>query len=247
MNQPIQPFALVTGGSRGIGRAICIKLAQMGYHVLINYQSNENAAKETLSFIQENNGEASLLPFNISDKQSIRQALEHWQSEHTEAYIEVLINNAGIKADNLMAFMEDEQWENVIDINLNGTYWVTQALLQAMILKRKGKIINIASLSGVRGTAGQVNYSAAKAGIIAFGKALSQEVGARNITVNTVAPGFIKTDMTKSLDEKILSKEIPLRRFGTATEVAQLVGFLVSEEANYITGQVLQINGGLYS
>lgn len=247
MNQNNQPYALVTGGSRGIGKAISLQLAQMGYHVLINYYSNKEAAEATLNTIEEFGGTATLLPFDVGNQSSIKNALVAWSQKNSDHFIEVLINNAGIKADNLMAFMQDEEWDNVINTNLNGLYWVTKELLQPMILKRKGKIVNIASLSGVRGTAGQVNYSAAKAGVIAFAKALSQEVGPRNITVNTVAPGFIQTDMTEGLDQKSLSKDIPLRRFGTAEEVAHLVSFLVSEKANYITGQVLQINGGLYS
>lgn len=247
MNQNNQSYALVTGGSRGIGRAISLQLSKMGYHVLINYHSNQEAAEVTLKLIIDQGGAATLLPFDVGDPSSIKNSLAEWSKNHQEGFIEILINNAGIKADNLMAFMREEEWTSVINTNLNGLYWVTKELLQPMILKRKGKIVNIASLSGVRGTAGQVNYSAAKAGVIAFAKALSQEVGPRNITVNTVAPGFIQTDMTEQLDEKSLSKDIPLRRFGTAEEVAHLVGFLISDKANYITGQVLQINGGLYS
>ncbi|HLS71044.1 MAG TPA: 3-oxoacyl-ACP reductase FabG [Chitinophagaceae bacterium] len=241
-----KPIALITGASRGIGRSIAVALAAQNYHVLINYQSNLKAAEETLAMIENQNGTGTLLPFDVGDKNAVRTAIENWEKENPQKHISVLINNAGIKKDTLLAFMEDDDWENVIDTNLNGMYWVTKAVITNMILNRKGKIVNIASLSGVQGMAGQINYASAKGGMIAATKSLAQELGARNITVNAVAPGFITTDMTEDLDEKSLKKNIPLRRFGTAQEVADAVLFLISEKANYITGQVLQVNGGLY-
>ncbi len=246
MEQSKKPYALVTGGSRGIGGAICIELAKNGYHVLINYQSNQTAAAEILKEIESHDGSATLMPFDVSKREEVRNALASWETAHPEDFIEVLVNNAGVKQDALMVFMEDEQWEQVIDTNLNGMYWVTKQVLTKMVLKRKGKIVNIASISGLSGTPGQTNYAGAKAGMIAASKSLAQEVGARGITVNVVAPGFIETDMTESLDAKALSKSIPLKRFGKKEEVAHAVSFLISEKAAYITGQVLQINGGLY-
>lgn len=239
-------IALITGASRGIGRAIAIALSEQNYHVLINYQSNQKAAEETVALIESKNGTATLLPFNVADKKAVRTAIENWEKENPDKYISVLINNAGIKKDTLLAFMEDEDWESVINTNLNGMYWVTKSVITNMILKRKGKVVNIASLSGMQGMAGQINYASAKGGMIAATKSLAQELGARNITVNAVAPGFIATDMTEDLDEKSLKKNIPLRRFGTSQEVADAVLFLISDKANYITGQVLQVNGGLY-
>jgi len=240
-------YALVTGGSRGIGRAICLKLSDMGFSVLINYASNEEAALETKRLIEEKNGTAELLPFNVTSVEDVDNALSQWAEKHPEDYIAVLINNAGIRQDNLMVFMQNEQWDNVINTNLNGVFYVTRRLLKDMITKRFGRIINIVSLSGLKGLPGQTNYSAAKAAVIGATKALAQEVGARKVTVNAVAPGFISTDMTADLDEKALKTMIPAGRFGTPEEVAELVGFLASENAAYITGEVISINGGLYT
>jgi len=239
--------ALVTGGSRGIGRAICMKLAGMGYHVLINYKSNELEAGITLDLIRENGGSGELLKFDVADRQQIKQLLGDWITNNPENIIEVLVNNAGIRDDSLMMWMKDEQWDNVLDTSLHGFFFVTRLLLDAMLMNRYGRIINIVSLSGLKGLPGQTNYSAAKAGVIGATKALAQEVGRSGVTVNAVAPGFIKTDMTEGLDEKELKKMIPVNRFGTAEEVAHAVGFLASKEAAYITGQVLSVNGGLYS
>lgn len=240
-------FALVTGGSRGIGRAICLKLAQMGYGVIVNYDTNVGAAKETVELVERIGQPAYALPFNIANKEDIRERLGGWLQEHPDRPIEVLVNNAGVRQDALMTFMSDEQWEDVMRIDLSGMYYVTQMVLRSMLLKRFGRIVNIASLSGLKGMPGQVNYSAAKAGMIGATKALAQEVAKRNVTVNAVAPGFIKTDMTGDLNEKEWEKSIPMGRFGTAEEVAGLVGFLASREASYLTGQVISVNGGLYT
>lgn len=239
--------ALVTGGSRGIGRAVCLRLANMGYHILINYKGNLQAANETLELLKQNNGTGELLQFDVADKTNIQKMLGGWIEANTEKYIEVLINNAGIKEDGLMMWMKDEQWENVINTSLGGFFYVTRLVLNGMLLKKYGRIINVVSLSGLKGLPGQTNYSAAKAGVIGATKALAQEVGRRGITVNAVAPGFIKTDMTEGLDEKELKAMIPVKRFGTAEEVAHAVAFLASPEAGYITAEILSINGGLYS
>ncbi|MBQ8269843.1 MAG: 3-oxoacyl-ACP reductase FabG [Bacteroidaceae bacterium] len=240
-------YALVTGGSRGLGRAVCIKLAQQGIPVIINYQSNAEAAEEVKEIITSNGGIAELLPFNVSDKESVDEALEKWEIEHPDDYISILVNNAGIRQDNLMIFLKDEQWDNVINVSLNGFFYVTRRVLKNMMTKRYGRIINMASLSGIKGMPGQTNYSAAKAALIGATKALAQEVAARKVTVNAVAPGFITTDMTKELDEDTLKKLVPMQRFGKPEEVASLVSFLASEDSSYITGEVISINGGLYT
>ncbi len=239
--------ALVTGASRGIGKAVSIQLALDGFFVLINYRSNHNEAQNTLSIIKENDGSGALLPFDVADKIAVRTALEDWKSNNPDLFISVLVNNAGITQDNLMVFMEDEQWSNIIDTNLNSFFYITKALLQDMVINKEGRIINMVSLSGLKGQAGQVNYSAAKAGIIGATKALAQELGKKKITVNAIAPGFITTDMTANLPEKELKKMVPLNRFGQAEEVAYLVSFIASEKAAYITGETIQINGGLYT
>jgi 3-oxoacyl-[acyl-carrier protein] reductase len=240
-------YALVTGGSRGIGRAICLKLAEMGFPVIINYASNKDAALETKKMIEEKGGTAELLPFDVKLAENVDQALNNWTEQHPEDYIAILINNAGIRQDTMMVFMNDNQWNDVIDTNLNGFFYVTRRLLKDMITKRYGRIINVVSLSGIKGLPGQANYSAAKAAVIGATKAVAQEVGARKVTVNAVAPGFIATDMTSDLDEKALKTMIPAGRFGQPEEVAALVGFLASEQASYITGEVISINGGLYT
>ena len=240
-------YALITGGSRGIGRAVCFALAKEGFSVIINYRSNEAAAVEVKQEIEKNGGSAELLPFDVSDSKSVDAAIQQWQSSHPEDYISVLVNNAGIRDDAVMVFMQDEQWNKVLRTNLDSFFYVTRRLLKAMITKRCGRIVNVASLSGIKGLAGQTNYSAAKAGLIGSTKALAQEIGSRKITVNAVAPGFIATDMTQDLPEAELKKMIPAGRFGTPEEVADLVSFLVSDKAAYINGEVISINGGLYT
>lgn len=240
-------FALITGGSRGIGRAICVKLAAQGYNILINYVSNEQAARITLAEVEAYGVKAELLPFDVTDREAVRSALTMWYAQHPDDAIEVLVNNSGIRQDNLMIWMQDDEWDKVVDTSLGGFYNVTKQVLSEMIKGKFGRIINIVSLSGLKGLPGQTNYSAAKAAVIGATKALSQEVGRRGITVNAVAPGFIKTEMTEELDESQLKANIPLRRFGTPEEVAALVGFLASPDAAYITGEIISINGGLYS
>lgn len=239
--------ALVTGGSRGIGRAICVKLASMGFHVVINYKGNEVEANNTLLAIQGAGGTGELLKFDVGNKEDIQRQLGGWITVNADKTLEVLVNNAGIKEDGLMVFMKDEQWEGVLKTSLDGFFYVTRQVLNGMLLKRYGRIINVVSLSGLKGMAGQANYSAAKAGVIGATKALAQEIARRGITVNAVAPGFIKTDMTGDLNEKDLSNMIPVKRFGTPEEVAAVVGFLATREASYITGEVISVNGGLYS
>lgn len=239
-------YALVTGGSRGIGRAICTALAAKGYPVIINYTSNEAAANETKALIEANGGTAELLPFDVSDEVSVDKALEGWADNHPDDYVGILVNNAGIRQDAMMIFMQNAQWRNVLDTSVNGFFFVTRRVLKDMLIKRDGRIVNIVSLSGLKGMPGQTNYSAAKAAVIGATKALAQEVAPRKVTVNAIAPGFIMTDMTKDLDEAELKKNIPLGRFGKPEEVASLVSFLTSDEAAYITGEVISINGGVF-
>jgi Dehydrogenases with different specificities (related to short-chain alcohol dehydrogenases) len=240
-------YALVTGGSRGIGRAICLELAQSGYSIIINYVSNQTAALETLELIKAMGAEAELLPFDVSDCDSVDNALMEWSGKHTDSYISTLVNNAGIRDDALMMWMQNEQWHKIIDVHLNGFFYVTRRLLKDMLVHRYGRIVNVVSLSGIKGLSGQTNYSAAKAGIIGATKALAQEVARRGVTVNAVAPGFITSDMTDDLDEKTLKTLVPMNRFGKPEEVAGAVGFLASGKAAYITGEVISINGGLYT
>jgi 3-oxoacyl-[acyl-carrier protein] reductase len=240
-------FALVTGGSRGIGRAICIKLAEAGYNILVNFKSNEAEALKTADMVRTKNVEAELLKFNVSKKTEVDAALTGWLEKDKERSIEVLINNAGIRHDALMIWMTDDQWQDVIGSSLHGFYYVTQQVLNGMLANKYGRIVNVVSLSGIKGMPGQANYSAAKAGVIGATKALAQEVARRGITVNAVAPGFIRTDMTQDLNEQELRALIPMRRFGEPEEVADAVAFLASSKASYITGEVISINGGLYS
>jgi len=241
-------YALVTGGSRGIGRAVCVQLAKdMSYHILINYNSNKEAALETLREVQLVGGSGEIIQFDVVDAELVKKQLDAWLADHKDAVIEVIVNNAGITKDGLFMWMKPEDWSDVINTSLNGFFNVTNPLIQKLLVNRYGRIINMVSVSGLKGTAGQTNYSAAKGGLIAATKALAQEVAKRNITVNAVAPGFIRTDMTDALDEKELKKMIPANRFGEAEEVAHIVSFLASEKSSYITGEVININGGIYS
>lgn len=239
-------YALVTGGSRGIGRAVAVRLAGEGIPVIVNYTSNQAKAEETVAVIASAGGAAELLRFDVSDTEAVDAALEGWEAAHPDDYIGILVNNAGIRQDSLMIFMQNAQWNSVLDTTLGGFFNVTRRVLKSMLTRRCGRIINISSLSGLKGLPGQSNYSAAKAGLIGATKALAQEVAPRKVTVNCVAPGFISTDMTADLDEKELRKMIPAGRFGKPEEVAALVAFLASEEAAYITGQTVSVNGGLY-
>lgn len=239
-------YALVTGAGRGIGRAIAIRLAEMGYRVLVNYLSNAAAAEQTLASIRERGGDGELLPFDVADKAVVDAALEAWRADHPDAFVEVVVNNAGIRRDGLLMWMAEADWYGVVRTNLDGFFHVTQPLLKDMLVRKAGRIVNVVSLSGLKGLPGQTNYSAAKGGLIAATKALAQEVAKKRVTVNAVAPGFIRTDMTADLDESVLKKTIPAGRFGEAEEVADLVAFLVSERAAYITGEVISINGGIF-
>jgi len=240
-------YALVTGGSRGIGRSVCVKLAEQGYNLLINYKSNDVEAQKTLELVREKNQDGELLCFDVANKEAVDQVLGTWIENHKEDVIEVLVNNAGVRQDALMMWMTDEQWKGVLGSSLDGFYYVTRLIITGMLTQRYGRIVNIVSLSGLKGMPGQTNYSAAKAGVIGATKALAQEVARRNVTVNAVAPGFIRTDMTKDLNEKELKGLVPMQRFGEPEEVADAVVFLASKKASYITGEILSINGGLYS
>lgn len=241
-------YALVTGGSRGIGKAICLKFAQMGIPVLINYHTNETAALDVLNCVQSQGGSAYILQFDVASEQEVSNAIERWEDEHPDDYIAYLVNNAGIRKDNLMFMMPEKDWHDVIDVTLNGFYYVTRKLLPKMMMRKHGgRIVNMASLSGLKGMPGQTNYSAAKGALIGATKALAQETASRNVSVNAIAPGFIESDMTKDLPQDELKKLVPMNRFGRPEEVAALVGFLCSDEAGYITGEVININGGLYS
>ena len=240
-------YALVTGGSRGIGRAICIRLAKDGFDILINYRSGQEAALAVKSEIEALGRSAELMPFDVADLESARQAIEAWQSNHKDSYIEVLVNNAGVRQDAVLPMLESEQWHKVISTTLDGFYNATRPVVGKMMRKRHGRIINMASVSGMMGLPGQTNYSAAKGGLIAATKALAKELASRGITVNAIAPGFVNTDMTEGLDKENLVKTIPAGRFGEPEEVAALVSFLAGDESAYITGQVISINGGLYA
>lgn len=241
-------YALVTGGSRGIGKAVALTLAkELGYNILLNYSSNTSAAEETKKEIEGSGKKCELLQFDVSISVETQKALENWLFQNPEAVIEVVVNNAGIARDGLFLWMKEDDWQKVVNTSLNGFYNVTKPLLQKMLENRYGRIINVVSVSGQMGTPGQVNYSAAKGAVIAATKALAKEVAKRNVTVNAVAPGFVESDMTKNLDKKTLVKSIPAKRFGTPEEVADLVCFLASEKSAYITGEIININGGIYS
>ena len=222
--------ALITGASRGLGKAIAIQLAKdLDLYILINYSSNKNAAEDTLTQIKNNGGQGEIIQFNVEDKKAVDCAIEDWQNINKDKFISVLVNNAGITRDGLFMWMPENDWDDVINISSKGMFNVTQKLIQPMLRKRSGRIINIASLSGLKGVAGQTNYSAAKGAMIGATKALAQEVAKRKITVNAVAPGFIKSDMTSELDESELKSLIPINRFGEPEEVAHAVSFLASK------------------
>jgi len=240
--------ALITGASRGLGRAIAIQLAKdENLHILINYASNKDAALETKKVIEENGGTAELLPFDVKNSAEVSKSVGDWIENNPDKNIEVLVNNAGITKDNLFPWVTEKDWDDVMDTSVKGMYNCTQAVISKMLRSRSGRIINVASLSGQKGVPGQTNYSAAKGAMIAATKALSQEIAKRKITVNAVAPGFIISDMTSDLNEDELKKMVPANRFGTAEEVAHLVSFLASDKASYITGEVININGGIYA
>lgn len=235
--------ALVTGGSRGIGRAISFRLAQDGYHVFINYRSNEEEAGTTRKMIADAGLSCELYPFDVTDRNAVQKALDTILAKHT---VQVLVLCAGIRHDELLIFMSEEQWDSVIDTNLTSFYTVVKPVVRHMIPNRSGRIIIISSTSGQFGLPGQVGYSAAKAGLIGATKALARECAKKNVLVNAVAPGFITTDMTGDVKEKELVKTVPMNRFGKPEEVASVVSFLASDDAGYITGQVIGVNGGVY-
>ena len=235
-------LALVTGGSRGIGKACALHLAQAGYNVVINYAGNEEAANKTVSELEALGVKAEAVKFDISNHDEAQEAV----AKIIEKYgrIDVLVNNAGITRDGLFMRMSKENWDAVINTNLTGAFNVTQPVIKVMMKQRSGAIVNMASIGGIYGNAGQANYAAAKAGLIGFTKSLAKELASRNIRVNAVAPGFVQTDMTKSLDSAQISEHIPLKRLGDADDIAGAVKFL-AVDATYVTGQVLQVDGGL--
>lgn len=237
-------IALVTGAGRGIGKAIAAGLAKTGRYVYINYHSNTEQAQNTLKQILDSGGKAELLQFDVIDKDACEKAVDH--IIQSQGRIDVLVNNAGIRDDRLMVRMKPEHWHKVMDTNLTGFFNVTGAVVKKMLSRRWGRIINMTSISGQAGQPGQVNYSASKAGLIGATQALAKEIASRNITVNVVAPGFIQTDMTQDLDLEQISKTIPAQRLGTPEDVAGTVLFLCSSQAEYITGQVIGVNGGLF-
>jgi 3-oxoacyl-[acyl-carrier protein] reductase len=236
-------LALVTGASRGIGRAIAIELAAHGMHVAINYKSNEGAARETLATLEAAGGRGELCPFDISDEAAAAAALASLLSRHER--IAALVNNAGVVADGLFAMMPGADWRKVIDTSLGGFFNVTKPVIQKMIPQKSGSVVTISSVSGLIGNRGQANYAAAKAGLMGATRALASEVARIGIRVNVVAPGIIETDMTHDLPLDMVKKMIPMARFGKPEEIARVVRFLCSEDASYITGQVISVNGGM--
>ena len=243
MTDSAKQVALVTGAGRGIGAAIAAKLAADGFHLLINYKSNHEAAKKSLDAILAAGGSAELAPFDVTDAIAAEAAITALLQKHE--HIDVLVNNAGIRRDMLMLWMKEEDWSAVLNTNLNSFFNVTKPVLKAMLAKRYGRIINISSTAGQTGNAGQVNYSAAKAGLIGATMALAREVAKRGITVNAIAPGFIETEMLNGLKIEEIVKQIPMQRCGKPQEVAELAAFLASAQSSYITGQVIAINGGI--
>ena len=240
-------MALVTGGSRGIGKAVSKQLAEDGANVIINFSSNEEAAQKTLSEILENGGKGEIKKARVENFDEVQALVKNILDRYTK--IDILVNNAGITRDNLVMRMDWKEWDEVLNVNLKGTFFCTKAVMRPMLKARYGKIVNITSVVGVTGNPGQANYSASKAGIIGFTKSVAKELASRNINVNAVAPGFIETEMTDVLSDQIkevMKKQIPFDRFGSSQDVANLVSFLVSDKASYITGQVIHINGGMY-
>lgn len=246
MSQLSNKIAVVTGGSRGIGRAIALELGKRGAHVIVNYNSNADAAQAVVDEIIANGGNASHIQADVSDEAQAQKLIKETTSAHGK--IDILVNNAGITRDNIIMMMKSDDFDAVINTNLRSTWLCAKAAVRSMMGKRYGRIINITSVSGIMGQAGQTNYSASKAGIIGFTKALAREVASRGITVNAVAPGFVLTDLTKDLPEELtaqLNAFIPLGRWGEASDVANAVAFLASDEAGYITGHVLNVDGGM--
>ncbi len=239
--------AVVTGGSRGIGRAICIRLASMGALVYVNYVSRSSAAEETATLIRQAGGRAEIMSFDVAESTAVQNSFKKIVGE--AGSIDILVNNAGITRDGLMARMKEDDWDAVIDTNLKGAFLCAKAASREMMKKKWGRIVNISSVSGFAGNPGQVNYSAAKAGMVGLTKAMAREYASRNITVNSVAPGYIETEMTEQLSEEgreQIKKEILLASFGKVEDVAGAVAYLVSDDGRYVTGQTLHVNGGMY-
>lgn len=238
--------ALVTGGSRGIGKAIVLELAREGANVALTYISNEDRAKEVIGEVESYDVKGLAIKADVSKEEEVNNMIEIVNSEL--GGIDILVNNAGITKDNLLIRMKTEDWDDVINTNLKGVYLCTKAVVRGMMKKRYGKIVNIASVVGISGNAGQGNYSASKAGIIGFTKSIAKELGSRGININGVAPGFVETDMTNVLNEKIkeeMLNQIPLKRFAKPEDIADVVVFLCSDKANYITGQIINVDGGM--
>lgn len=238
--------ALITGGSRGIGRAIALRLAKDGVKIVVNYKANEDAAQWVVNAVEQMGGEAMTVIADVSDNSSVDDMVkkidEQWGG------VDILVNNAGIIHDSLLMRMTEDVWDEVLNTNLKGTYNCTKAVLRFMVRKRWGRIINVVSVVGIEGNPGQSNYAASKAGVIAFSRSIAKEVASRNITVNSVAPGYIATEIVEDLTPEfrdIIFSRIPQNRFGTVDDVANMVGYLASEEANYITGEVIRVDGGI--
>lgn len=240
-------IAVVTGGSRGIGRAICQRLAALGATVIVNYVSNPAAAEETVQSIRSAGGKAESVQFNVASGGEIEAAFKKILEAHGR--VDILVNNAGITRDTLLMKMKDEQWDEVLNTNLKGVFLCTKAVSRGMMKQRWGRIINITSVVGFAGNAGQANYAAAKAGIVGFTKSVAKELASRGITVNGVAPGYIVTDMTKDLSEEVtnmIKEEIPMGVLGEAEDIAGAVAYLASDDARYVTGQFIHVNGGMF-
>ncbi len=238
-----QGLALITGASRGIGAAVAVRLAREGYDIWLNYRGNHEAAQAGAARIRDLGRQCTLLPFDVADESATKEALDKLLAQQCPY---ILVNNSGINRDGLFFWMSRQDWKAVLDVSLDGFYHVTSRVVGLMMQKKRGRIVNIVSTSGQTGMPGQVNYSAAKAGLIGATRALAKEVARSGVLVNAVAPGFIETDMTKDLPKPEIIKMIPLQRFGKCEEVAAAVAFLCSDDASYITGQVLNVNGGIY-
>ncbi|QXM05889.1 3-oxoacyl-[acyl-carrier-protein] reductase [Crassaminicella indica] len=238
--------AVVTGGSRGIGKAIALKLASLGANIVVNYTSNAAKAEEVVKEIKDMGKFAIALKADVSNAEEVQSFIKEVEEKFDT--IDILVNNAGVTRDTLLMKMKEEDWDKVMNINLKGTYNCTKAVIRKMMKQKSGKIVNVASVVGITGNAGQANYAASKAGVIGFTKSIAKELGSRGINVNAVAPGFIETDMTDVLSDKVkeeLIKQIPMKKLGKAEDVANVVAFLCSDQASYITGQVLNIDGGM--
>lgn len=240
-------IAIVTGGSRGIGRAICLRLAKMGAFVYVNYVSRSEAAEETVQMMAQAGGKGKIVGFDVADGKAVQSTFKDILKE--SGSIDILVNNAGITRDGLMARMKESDWDSVLDTNLKGAFLCSKVASRSMMKQKSGRIVNISSVSGFSGNAGQVNYAAAKAGLVGLTKSMAREYASRNITVNSVAPGFIETEMTSLLESDVqdqLKSEIPLAAFGKCDDIAGAVAYLVSDDGGYVTGQTLHVNGGMY-